>query len=116
MTARDMVKADGAITRFPVPDSGAGFDDSAGDFMAENLRRTHQAVLDFLHIRAADPAGRDAQQHFAIGNIRHRNVFHNDPADVAVDARPHAFRYRRGFRAADLKWRRTHEISVTYRL
>src|SRR5258707_10206261 len=57
--------------------------------MSKNLRSRDKAMLDLFDICAADSAGGNANQHFAIGDQRHWNVFDNNAALAAVNSRAH---------------------------
>jgi hypothetical protein len=46
-------------------------------------------VLDFLDVRAANPAGRDAKQNFAVANFGNGDGLYDDPAFAAIDSRAH---------------------------
>src|SRR5712675_3153529 len=57
--------------------------------MSKNLRSRDKAMLDLFDICAADSAGGNANQHFAIGDQRHWNVFDNNAALATVNSRAH---------------------------
>ena len=63
--------------------------DGAGKLVTQDLRWRDVAVFDLLYIRAANPARRDAEQHFAFANFRDGDGFDHHAALAAVDACAH---------------------------
>jgi hypothetical protein len=57
ITAGDVVEADDAVAGFPFCYAGADCYRGAGDFVAEDLRRLDETVMDFFDVGAADAAG-----------------------------------------------------------
>src|ERR1700722_11014033 len=84
-----MMKAHYAVAGFEFLHACAHFHGGAGKLVAENLRWRDVAMLDFLDVRAADPAGCDAEQHFAFADFGDRDGFDDDAALAAVDAGAH---------------------------
>src|SRR5208282_914398 len=89
LAAGDVVETDGAVARLPAGDSAADVHHGSRHFVPKNLGRAHEAVMDFLDVRAAHAARCHPQQHLARADFRHRYVFHGHPARSEVDSRAH---------------------------
>ena len=82
---------------FPRPKSphpGAALHNRPGGFMAEDARRRHRAVLDFLDVGRADAAHRHPDQQLARADARNGHRLDAQVVRAAIDYRPHRFRYR----------------------
>ena len=75
-----VVKAHYAIAGRPFVYPATDRDDCAGEFVAEDLRRLDVALEDFLDVGAADAAGRDFDEDFAVADFGHGNFFDADDA------------------------------------
>ena len=69
----------------PGPDG----DDGAGQFVSQDLRRIYVGLENFLDVGAADAAGRDFNQDFAVANFRDGNLFDADATLFAIYASVH---------------------------
>ena len=74
---------------FEFGDAAADGDDGAGQFVAENLRRFDVTLEDFLDVGAADAAGGDFDEHFAVADFGDGDFFDADDAFFAIDAGAH---------------------------
>ena len=91
--ARDVVETHHTVAAFPFGHAGADGDHRAGEFMAEDLRRLDVAVIDFLDVGAADAAGGDFDEDFAVGNVGNGDFFDAVDGFVAENAGAHGFGY-----------------------
>jgi hypothetical protein len=87
--ARNVVKAHSAVAPLPFGNAATYRDHGARHFVPQNLRRPHEAMMNLLDVCAADAARRDTNQHFAVGNLRNRHIFHSDGVLPAIDGSPH---------------------------
>jgi hypothetical protein len=85
-----VVKANDAIAQLPALNAFADRDDRSGRFVAKNLRRRDETVLNFLDVGAADAAGGDVDQNFARGNFRHGNWLDDHASRAAIHGRAHS--------------------------
>src|ERR1700688_1255520 len=76
---------------FPFGDAGAYGDDGACEFVTQDLRGIYVGLKNFFYVSAADAAGGDFDQNFAVGDVGDGNFFHADDALFAVDAGVHGF-------------------------
>ena len=89
------MKTDDAVAGLELANAAAGFDDGAGELVAENLRRMDEAVLNFLDVRAADAAGSHAEKNLTLADLRNRYGFDHDAALAAINAGAHLARTQR---------------------
>ncbi len=68
------MKAHDAVAQLPFRDARTHGDHGPGNFVAENLRGGNKSMLDFLEVRAANSACRDANQHFPRSDDGNGNV------------------------------------------
>ena len=85
------MKAHHAVAGLPLGDPAAGRDNGAGQLVAKDLRRLDVAMEDLLDVGAANAAGGDFDEHFAVANFRDRNLFKADDAFFAENTRAHGF-------------------------
>jgi len=85
------MKTHDAIAELPFRDAAADGDDSAGEFVAEDLRWLDVAMEDFLDVRAADATRGDFDEDFAVGDFGDGDFFDADEAFFAEDAGTHGF-------------------------
>src|SRR5712691_12683962 len=78
-----------AVARHPLRYAATRCDDRAGYFMAENLRRRNVGVINLLDVGAADAAGSDFDEHFALGDFRNGNFLYADDPLFAIDTGAH---------------------------
>ena len=70
-------------------DARADFDHRPSQLVPQNLRRRDEAVMNFLDVRATNPAGRHAKQQLAFANFRNRHGFDDHPPLAAIHSRAH---------------------------
>ena len=112
--AGNVMKTDHAVAELPPLYAAAYRNHGARNFMPEDLRGWHKAVLDFLDIGTADAAGGNPNQDLAIGNCWDGDLFHHDAPGATVHSRAHLLQCR-----SCRKWRfelggygaHVHEIS-----
>src|SRR2546422_784267 len=112
--AGNVMKTDHAVAELPPLYAAACRNHGARNFMPEDLRGWHKAVLDFLDIGTADAAGGNPNQDLAIGNCWDGDLFHHDAPGATVHSRAHLLQCR-----SCRKWRfelggygaHVHEIS-----
>ena len=84
------MKSNDPIAKLPILHPFAESDDGARGFVAENLRRRDESMLDFFHVGAADSAGRDVDQDLSGRNFRNGNRLNDDAARAAIHCRAHS--------------------------
>src|ERR1700735_161734 len=89
IAARNMMEADHAIARFELGDTTADFDYRASKFVAENLWRRDETVMNFLDVRATDAAGSHAEEKFTFADFGDRHGFNRHAALSTIDPGAH---------------------------
>ena len=64
------MKADDAVAGLELGDALADFDDGAREFVAENLRRIHESMMNFFQIGAANAARGHSEEQFPFADLR----------------------------------------------
>src|ERR1700733_10901099 len=83
------MKTDYAIAGFELRHARADFYHGAGQLVAKYLRRRHETVVNFLDVRAADSAGRHAEEQLALANFGDGYGFHDYLALTTIHSRAH---------------------------
>src|SRR3989442_6551975 len=83
------MKAHHAVAELPLRHVAASGYDSAGHFVAQNLGRWDVGVVNLLDVGAANAAGGDFDQDFAVGHFRDGDFLDADDSLFAVDTGAH---------------------------
>jgi hypothetical protein len=87
--ARNVMKTHHAVAGHPPRNATAGCDYCAGYLMAKNLRRGDVGVINLLDVGAANTAGGDFDEHFAVGDFGDGDFFDANDSLFAVDTSAH---------------------------
>src|SRR5215471_16647256 len=85
-----VMKTADSIANCPLLDTRTDVYDGTCEFVAENLGRPNQPMLNLFHIGSANTTGGNLNEDFPLGNFRHRDVLHHDRPRTAINARSHA--------------------------
>jgi hypothetical protein len=85
-----MVEADHAVAGFEFRDAAADLDYRAGQFVAQNLRRRDETVVNLFNVRATDPASGNAEKKLTFTNFRNRHGLDRDTAFAAINTGAHS--------------------------
>ena len=89
--AGNVMETHDAIAGLPFCDTASDSNDRACELVAQDLRRLHVPVVNFLDVSATNAASGDFDQHFPFGNFGDGNLFDADDAFFAEDASAHGF-------------------------
>src|ERR1700684_4644071 len=81
------MKTDYAIAGFELRHARANFYRRPGQLVAKNLWRRNETVVNFLDVRAADPAGGHTEEQLALTNFGDRHGF-DDYLDLTTIGSP----------------------------
>src|SRR2546425_10488029 len=84
------MKAHHAVAELPLRHAAASGYDSAGHFVAQNLGRWDVGVVNLLDVGAANAAGGDFDQDFAVGDFGNGDFLNTDDSLFAVDTSAHS--------------------------
>lgn len=85
------MKTHHAVAGLELCDSATCSNNSACEFMAEDLRRLNITLEDFLDVRAADAAGGYFDEDFVVADFGNGHFFDADDSLFAIDAGAHGF-------------------------
>jgi hypothetical protein len=83
------MKADNAIPFFPFANTAACGHNGAGDLVSEYLRRSYEAMLDFLQVRSTNATRGYPNENITVRDFRDRNIFSRDASGSSVNAGTH---------------------------
>jgi hypothetical protein len=69
------MKADNAIPFFPSANTAPCGHNGAGDLVSEYLRRSYEALLDFLQVRSTNATRCHPNENLTVRNFRDGNIF-----------------------------------------